>query len=298
MKHKYYIFLVVGLLILALCVYMGWNWYDLYKSRNGFKGVNSLCKLGLKGKVKSIEENVYDFGNSNLTESCDMEEMDNIIVTLFNKNGFIKKSTDWYCVKKYKYDKKGYILTCNEYDLDGKLLVKKSYFYNGNTLKEIVYKADNVPFENIYVYDDRYNKIEIRRYDANGNLNSKDVMKYNEHNDMIEFLQYKGDGKLSSNKINDYKDSNIVVSWYYSDSNCTELGGKQDNYVGWDQNVISKLDKNRNFIEDLIIFDTAELETAKFDYKYTYDKIGNWTEKVTSFNGCITDISQRKIIYY
>lgn len=132
----------------------------------------------------------------------------------------------------------------------------------GNKIEENRYKSDgSLNWKSTYKYDDKGNQIEENSYKSNGSLDSKSTYKYDAKGNEIEKNVYNSDGSLDWKHTYKYdaKGNEIEENWYNSDGS-----------LSW-----------------------------KYTYKYTYDKHGNWIEKIEyNEDNKPFRVTEREIEYY
>lgn len=163
----------------------------------------------------------------------------------------------------FKYDKNGYRVESNEFDLKENLLSKTKFRNdsNGNLLESNLYFANgNLQFKYVFKYSKSGKKSEVIKYDSNGDLIETKKLKYDEK------ARYSGEDYFNSS--NDLTSKNRF---------------KYDNKGSISENGFYKGDGSLDF---------------KLTYKQQYDRIGNWTISSEFENGVAKKIVERNIEYY
>jgi hypothetical protein len=263
---------------------------------NNHENKNSLSKMGLVGKVKTLTETKYKAVDA----AGEIRKGDTIskYITLFNEKGNtveISVQESHKPLKKYidKYDNKGNMIEEDTYNSEGKLQGKSTYKYDdkGKNIENSVYDSISRLLNRYTSKFDKKGEM-IERYVYNSDTISyvyKDIFKYDEYGNRIEYITYNPDNSLFSKDINKFDD----------DGNCIELSTYDP-----DGSLFSKesykYNENRNTTENISYSysKTRDVLVSKTTYKYKYDKTGNWI-KVTEFeDGIAKDITEREITYY
>ena len=176
---------------------------------------------------------------------------------------FQPRDTAVYASKVYKYDVKGILLSCLEYN-NAKVLIKTTTITTDSIQKtiELFVKENNnysSYLKTVYKFDDNANLIEQTFYKGN-QPNGKNSISYN------------GDG-LKEKEYYEAYDSHYesVERYQYNKNGLLEVHGRNSN-----------LDPG-----------------IKFYYTYTFDKNKNWlTKTIKNDDGVVTESSIRKIVYY
>ncbi len=244
---------------------------------------------GQEKKIKQIETSEYP-------------------ITLENKK-WVKDQLWSYGIKKYNIDgtekkENGIILLNNKntkkVDENGNLLEKSYFNSNGSLRTKYTYK-----------YDSSNNKIEVNEFDQNGTLIFQDKNVYNSNNFLIEKLQFEKDTVLYYKSIFAYDTLGNLIKkietgyegefkqWELYEYRKGDLLIEKQN-LDSDSNLISRIiysysDHGLILSETNFEFDT---QTDKIEYKYEFDKHGNWIEKTKYFNEKPQLIIERKIEYY
>lgn len=243
---------------------------------NGQINENDWSKMQLKGNVYILEEKVSDFTTN----------------YVFSRDGFIEKISNNheetiidYDVLKNKLEEKTYYKSNGKrflfkskifennflkfiyfYNDQGIEVSKVEYVYSNNLIsKEIEYSNKQVHSIFEYNYDDKGNKIEIKKFNSANKLILKNKFKFDKHNNKTEF------------SIFDWNTDKVLETYYYNYNDKNEL-------------IFSySLDNNGNL-----------LRPTEFSYKYEYDAKGNWiyfVEYINKIKKSNTE-TDRKINYY
>lgn len=254
---------------------------------------------GLKGKVKSQRSIPYEVvtqGKTFVKGAIDRDldtvvkigNLDNLQKD-FNPNGYLTqmrfffKNGELYSRMEYYYNPQGQLFetrynsdkTLYVYNPEGYLIkdatyspggfLKTHYNYqvdtNGKVLKEETYHANQLESTIAYTYDKQGDPVEMRYYDAQGNLLQKVESKFNKQHLAERNRTYDKDNKLV----------NITNKKYNSQGDCIKLQA---------ENKLPQKQKN----------------VATYEYKY--DNRGNWIAKTTFINGEPRQIIERTLSYY
>ena len=254
---------------------------------------------GLKGKVKSQRSIPYEVvtqGKTFVKGAIDRDldtvvkigNLDNLQKD-FNPNGYLTqmrfffKNGELYSRMEYYYNPQGQLFetrynsdkTLYVYNPEGYLIkdatyspggfLKTHYNYqvdtNGKVLKEETYHANQLESTIAYTYDKQGDPVEMRYYDAQGNLLQRVESKFNKQHLAERNRTYDKDNKLV----------NITNKKYNSQGDCIKLQA---------ENKLPQKQKN----------------VATYEYKY--DNQGNWIAKTTFINGEPRQIIERTLSYY
>ena len=254
---------------------------------------------GLKGKVKSQRSIPYEVvtqGKTFVKGAIDRDldtvvkigNLDNLQKD-FNPNGYLTqmrfffKNGELYSRMEYYYNPQGQLFetrynsdkTLYVYNPEGYLIkdatyspggfLKTHYNYqvdtNGKVLKEETYHANQLESTIAYIYDKQGDPVEMRYYDAQGNLLQRVESKFNKQHLAERNRTYDKDNKLV----------NITNKKYNSQGDCIKLQA---------ENKLPQKQKN----------------VATYEYKY--DNRGNWIAKTTFINGEPRQIIERTLSYY
>ena len=254
---------------------------------------------GLKGKVKSQRSIPYEVvtqGKTFVKGAIDRDldtvvkigNLDNIQKD-FNPNGYLTqmrfffKNGELYSRMEYYYNPQGQLFetrynsdkTLYVYNPEGYLIkdatyspggfLKTHYNYqvdiNGKVLKEETYHANQLESTIAYTYNKQGDPVEMRYYDAQGNLLQRVESKFNKQHLAERNRTYDKDNKLL----------NITTKKYNSQGDCIKLQA---------ENKLPQKQKN----------------VATYEYKY--DNQGNWIAKTTFINGEPRQIIERTLSYY
>jgi hypothetical protein len=176
---------------------------------------------------------------------------------------FQPRDTAVYASKVYKYDVKGILLSCLEYN-NAKVLIKTTTVTTDTIQKTI--------------------ELFIKE---NNNYSSylKTVHKFDDNANLIEQIFYKGNQPNGKNSIS-YNDDGLKEKEYYEayDSHYESV----NRYLYNKNGLLEVLHRNTNI-------DPGD----KHNYTYTFDKNKNWlTKTIKNDDGVITESSTRKIVYY
>jgi hypothetical protein len=254
---------------------------------------------GLKGKVKSQRSIPYEVvtqGKTFVKGAIDRDldtvvkigNLDNLQKD-FNPNGYLTqmrfffKNGELYSRMEYYYNPQGQLFetrynsdkTLYVYNPEGYLIkdatyspggfLKTHYNYqvdtNGKVLKEETYHANQLESTIAYTYNKQGDPVEMRYYDAQGNLLQRVESKFNKQHLAERNRTYDKDNKLV----------NITTKKYNSQGDCIKLQA---------ENKLPQKQKN----------------VATYEYKY--DNRGNWIAKTTFINGEPRQIIERTLSYY
>ncbi|WP_172918670.1 hypothetical protein [Capnocytophaga canis] len=294
---------------------------------------NDLQEAKLKGKVKSVSQKVYK-GSEKFGEV----QKDSAFCGLFNAecnttyyNEFGNKTAveyETYFLGKevFTYDVNQFLVTIEHFDQKGKLKQKGIYLNNeiGKPFEMNTYEGVEGTFDSkkTMKYDAKNNVIETCKYDANGNLKTKEECKYDEKENLIEKRITNSevgyiyeDGKIveeplsekytylydeKGNKIeeNIYKDNNILhEKWTFKYDNKgnqieQQLFSNKDNIK-----AILEYDSEGNPIKKSFLDNFGDIFLVVTS-SYTYDKYKNWIRHIIYKNKKIERIVEREIEYY
>lgn len=260
------------------------------------KRYSDIETAGLKGKVKSVREITYQaIGNQDTLVKGDIvmaEDIPNYYIT---------------------YNEFGNTLDMFSYDNSNELLFRWHYTYDkdNQTLSAIYMdKYNEVLDSTYYVYDDKGNEKEYYHYDADGNLCYKMLQSYDRKGNCMEQKSINVENLIIRDTKCKYKGKNLVEDASYDGDNHLIMYSKYtyDKHNNLKTQAIYNADSSINTQgfydynenQDIIRSVTKVPQTpdVEYTYKYTYDKKGNWTQKITSLNGEVILLTIRQIEYY
>jgi hypothetical protein len=287
---------------------------------------NDLMDMGLKGKVKSLNETSYYAmaSKGNVTNA---------------KQG--EKEFPW-TNSRYSFNTEGNFISHNAYNPDGSLVFQQLYKYDGKGLKtETTYYyrlgSDSLRERSVYAYDSAGNLTDLKTYDLIGYLDRRFAYKYDNSGNLAQVLNYDYDDNIDSTLYNTFDNSgNLIItiarnadsslrykttSTYDDKGNVLEFKyfdmdgklrdklvykyddkGNKTEYVKYVADTLSekqlyKYDKNGLPISNEVFKSDGSLET-QLTYEYVLDKNKNWIKR-TEFNFNVPKyIVERRIEYY
>ncbi|WP_152286660.1 hypothetical protein [Flavicella marina] len=238
--------------------------YD-YKNR-----LQEISEVDHYGKKSKIFNRYYYNENDSLTKvEYQKDDFERIILLERNKNN--------QCIKRTDYVKDTIQMTF-------------TFQYDNN---------ENIIMENSYLKNDIISKLIFRRYE-NNLVQFEEITQFNKYDTIKErnFFEYDKENRISkakSNYINE-NDYTLTINSYHSNSKLKEQTWKP---IGANKYYIStqKWNKNGNLIE----YSREDNETGEkniWNYKYKYDKVGNWISKESFKENKPLNILKRKITYF
>ena len=207
-------------------------------------------------KHKNYRTVIYEYNtNQLLIKEKTYTNLDTVV--------FQPKDTAVYTSKVFKYDTKGILVSCEEYNNTRKLI--KTTTITTDTIQKTM---ELIIKENSHYLS--YLKT-VHKFDDNANL--------------IEQTFYKGNQPNGKNSIS-YNDDGLKEKEYYEayDSHYESV----NRYLYNKNGLLEVLHRNTNI-------DPGD----KHNYTYTFDKNKNWlTKTIKNDDGVITESSTRKIVYY
>ncbi len=287
--------------------------------------ITSAIEDSLEGeavKFKAVKS-IYKYNDAGeLTGKLDYNPDGSLEDSSFYKVDAKGSRVDWYTYKGNgteeshtisEYTINGDIVELTEF-VKGKLKGRTSYIYdnNGNQTDEISFDENGkIRWKEVMRYNDKGQLIEVTdykeddaveaqfsyRYDTRGNLgeegeyyndtstrNKRTTTKYDLDGNPIEINHFNYNGRL----VNQIKVDNMGLHF-------TDITYRPDGVL---KSVIAKKydDKANLVFEDR--FFTQDSVRVKYDYKFEYDKEGNWTKNTTSKNKVPIQTTERKFEYY
>jgi hypothetical protein len=233
---------------------------------------NDLKENNLKGKVKSMEEAVYDVVEKD--GGIEKSSLNWKHLVIYNKDGnkIMKKTYkldgSLEDVYKFIYDEKGRLLEEVGGDVAGKYLTKMIYEYDnkGGMIEDNLWapKYSHPIITRTHKYDEKGRLIE-----------SIDWWSYRKSKVMWKYVyEYNDNGKVSIEKL--YKDDRgRIKEWVNTSYEYNENG-----------------DKIREVIK------SARFDPSIYTFKYKYDEKGNWIRRIQTDQGEPYQIMERTIEYY
>ncbi len=264
-------------------------------NKNSAKAKTDLEELGLKGNIKSLLENTYEYTGS-FESPIRGNGLPQEVAIHFNKEGNIiirnnKSSINLKFLTTYTYDdkaRKKSEVSQTFFQQGNPHITKSTYHYDqkGNLIEIKTFnEVNDLIYKSVMKFDNNGNKIEESEIYADGTINRNEKFKYDSKNILIESQQvYKGRMENKSEYIYDNNNRLTDDTWY--DPNGV-LAGKIT--IGYDnsgnQIEYSQLEKDGSYLLNYL-------------YKYKFDNMGNWIERISSNKGQPYEFCTRKIEYY
>lgn len=247
------------MLFIVVCLLLASCSHDRYR--------NSLLKLSLKGKVKTMEQTEYKVKSANAKNDDDSAL--NKGAWHFNNRGNISEEITWLtndhqkkCV--YKFDESGRPAQSLKYNDDSSFAYKTLFIYDADGLLTGQNQYDGKDSLNLtmrYVYDAKGNVTEETSRWVTGKLLRKNVFTYNDKEQEIACSFFNADSNIVMRVTYAYNDSGYKVE---------EHKYGEDDTDGW-----------------------------VTQYRYdAYDKQGNWLKRTTFVKDKPVSITVRSITYY
>lgn len=269
---------------------------------------NDLTKQNLKGSVSSITESQYGglekFGE---LEKGPIEHKYfykyNTDGNMTNDSGYdydnipgmtgLNHETVFIYDNKGNLSEKGEDFEVNKISADSVLkdtTIKKAIYKRNNSSNLVIskYDGDNIlEGKMIYKFDEKGNEVEISDYNKEGKLEEKTIVTYDNTGNKNQSLSYDKDDKLTLRDTYkcDIKGNQIEVN---IESKDTKFLVKR----------FFEYDDKGNELKEYC--NSKEYRINTISYKYEYDKIGNWTKRISTEDaeyGNIETIVERKIEY-
>ena len=223
----------------------------------------------LKGMVKSLTETAYTatYGDSGKA----------------GKGNFEHKYT-------FMYDKNGNLTGSTGYNKDNSLLDKTTCIIDkkGNRNEMDKANADASPKgKTTYKYDAKGFMAESKEYFSDGSLSDRYTFKYDTNANLVEMRDFNA------------KDSLILWYKYTYDKQGNNVKTEGFNGVnGLISTIKTEYDDKGNQIKWKGDYSHVNSNDFAYDYKYIYDKNGNWKQRLKFQNGYEIEIVERTIEYY
>lgn len=169
--------------------------------------INALENMGLKGKVKTLTETIYETKDDISKNISLFDDNGNLIeINSYGNRPYDSNLTLRYKAI-YKYDEKGREIECDN-GIGGRTLSK--YDEKGNKTEEALYRSADNRLLSKYInkYDEQGNKLEEAEYDPNGRLIKSFTIKHDNKGREIERIS--GISDKFRSKIKYDKRGNII----------------------------------------------------------------------------------------
>ncbi len=259
----------------------------------------TLRENNLKGEIKSIVEYEYatidDSGN--IEEEAESSKKE---IFTYNRSGNIieYKVVDSKDVigLKIKYQYENYLLTKeNTYNSKNKITerwvatyndknkIKEAYrVYEGNNIEKVFYSYDNqanileekwvlnnsILFNVNYIYTDNNKTVEKRICNASNKITAIEIRKYNHSGILLEESKFDYKDSLKGKTICLYNEKGQLIEEQTYNSHLHSEG-----------KIVFTYDKYGYIIEETW-YNAKNQQTSHITNTYTYDKLGNWIEKI------------------
>jgi hypothetical protein len=183
-------------------------------------------------------------------------------------------------------------------EYDSILLIGKQGFLSG----EFFYKA-------IYRYDSKQREKERHFYDSEEHIFESVITTYPDRNTVVEqihtengYADFECETRLKNGlpaSSTNRRDDEIIETWSgkYDSKGQISVSKFYDSQGAMLQYAKYVYDEYGNRLEYLILSDKGKV-LLKREYRYKYDRFGNWTQQVSIADGIPEIITQRNIIYY
>lgn len=257
----------------------------------------------LRGKVKKITDQRYyaEQGKSSTQQGKKVQEEDDQISV---------------------YDELGHILENTRYDYTKKVTIKKTFKYDGDKVietKEFEVKKGFTTSEklvNRYVlnYDEKGNNTQVEWYTSNDSLKEKQVSNFDKFGNKIGELRKSPDDNVIARSVFDYdSNANIIETNNYSGNDKLFNQGlmtydaknnKTEERWLYPQSKVTVIrkftyDANGNIASmDSKIEGPNPKGNAHQEFRYEYDKKGNWVKQILTLEGEVQGMTIRTIEYF
>jgi len=273
---------------------------------NMAKKVPDYERLNLNGNVKSIAETYFLPSVSGDTIKCG--ERTTYPASFFEP----QENEPFYPYKTMVYfNQNGYITECFMDDSATNFHFKEIFQYQDNRLvQKLGSLSDTFFYKEIYKYDSKNRETEKKFYDSETHLFETVITEYpkrntvfekvrtgNEYSDFDRETKFKSGLPVSS--INRIVADGIIDKWSgeYDDDGHLILSKFFDSQGSVLYYVKYFYDEYGNESGYSNYSDNDEF-MSKYDYRYKYDKYGNWIQKVSIADGYPEIIMEREIVYY
>ena len=275
----------------------------------------------LFGKVKSVKVNTYraEVESGEIIKGQERYSLTDTFV-VFNEKGYIIEQISYAengkikTKKTFTYNENGNLITI--YDIDSLENKYKNYSFEYNENGNLITIQDEIILsEKEYEYDKKGNNININYRTSGANSYLKEIFTYNEKGNVKEKQQHFEKKSHLDTKSNFFYDKEGNMSEYYlynangdlerRDSYKYDEKGNRTNWIKYNSNesvvfmVKYEHDEYGNMTKYINI-DYIDGETLSYqrDYKYNYDEMGNWVQRVEYEFGLPSYIIEREIEYY
>jgi hypothetical protein len=225
------------------------------------KQKNDWSDMKLIGNIKTIKETDYGVKQEILETFGDIQP--SVLIAS----------------RTYTFNAVGNITEYNSYYANGDLNRKSIYTYDslGHAIENSSYnKKDILVTKTTYEYDSAGNLEEEKSFNDVGNLTGEIIRNYDANGNCIEKNSFNPDGKLVSKSTSQYDGYGDITEHKEYNKKGKEIF-----------NFTFKYDGNKNIVEKSV-FDARGGIVGQIVYYYSFDKNGNWIQKITFF----MDLSQ------
>ena len=246
---------------------------ELYN--DGKLSAKYVRKYNNQGKL--IDETSYDpFGNINENTTHTYDEKG-------NPAEFHQKSRTFEYKTSSLYDEKGNIIQQTENHTGSKQAIRTfTYKYDSKGRKVEEVESNNPQRPITYTYD------------KNGNMVKKEIdhmFKYDINGNTLEEIEIDSDGKVKNK---------ILCKYDLGGNNIERVKTTKDGADNIRENkVVNKYDENGNIVETKDSWKTRNYnKVVKYEYKYEFDKVGNWVKQTEFKDDKKSHELERTIEYY
>jgi len=242
----------------------------------GFGTPYLICPEYMNGRVKEVKETVFwsKIENGQITKGSPVKwkQLDSIKFS----HSFIAR-----------YSENGASLGCDYLNEDGTInLGWKSTIEKGKIVRISGFIKDSITYYGLLLYDENNCQVGLTLFSPRvDTILSKWIITNNNkcQYSMIEYLDYKN-RRTGRNEFTLNQNGRVIDRKYYN---------KSDSLIY--HHVLTY--NNRNFLISEEIF-TKGKSNGKYNYKYTYDNMGNWKTEIVYIDTKLKLFVERTFVYY
>ncbi|ATA75302.1 MULTISPECIES: sugar-binding protein [Capnocytophaga] len=262
------------------------------------KPTSQLKEIGLVGNVRSLRVTSH------------------MAVDSFGTIYKGKKADYWRGDVVTNFDREGYKTDALYYDKEGKLNHKVVYRYSNTrkrTARETYGSDGKMSKRSVYLYDQKGNKIAFRGYNSQGAIFEVYAYKNNDKGQEIEEVCVQTEQSTCGKYTHEYDDAGRVskLCRYVSTRSSKPDNCETYSYDAEGRMVEAILYQGERLIYKVVFeydssgnittqtkYDRLGLMLDEVAYVYTYDKRGNWIERVEYVDGIARYMVLREVQYH
>lgn len=265
-------------------------------SCGGAKDGSDLKELGLRGKVKRVEEKKFHA----------LQDGQGQVV----KGNFYRGEGEWDFSERF--DKRGMYQSIAFLDRDGDTVATQVYEYNqeGNLAQKSFFEGGNtLKMATKYEYDLLGRVSVAQDMDEEGYLMHASNTEYNDENMIETCTTIDNKGNFFSQTVTQKNRKGFVTEFKYVNNERTLANWRKEvrdeegkltemMVLAPDETLLFKVKCSYNLQGDVVSRIPSEEEYMSESFSYEYDKKSNWVKRIHFLGDSAVSVTEREIEYY